>query len=144
MDRYKSYCDDEKRRLALNMLFYYRLFKKYKRLSEERREKVIVNQRLEVVDGTALVWTYLRSHLVEWLFEIFVRSADQAFEKKKNSYLLFQSNMQDLKFRLGDIAFILLSSYSRIKNLIYDEIPKVEWEKKYMVTEKHRQLEQID
>jgi hypothetical protein len=79
----------------------------------------------------------MRSSLCKALFEIFVRSADQAHEKKKNSFLLFKSNMADLKKSLGDIGFILVSVYSRLKNLIYDEIPKVEWEKKYKLNKTH-------
>jgi hypothetical protein len=35
-----------------------------------------------VIDGTFDVWVYLRQCLVDWLFEIFIRSADRASQRK--------------------------------------------------------------
>jgi hypothetical protein len=45
-------------------------------------EKVLINQKLEVIDGTFEVWVFMREHLVNWLFEIFIRSADRATQRK--------------------------------------------------------------
>jgi hypothetical protein len=42
MTRYKARSDEEKKRLALNMMYYFRLFNHYRKLSLERKEKVIV------------------------------------------------------------------------------------------------------
>ena len=41
-------------------LYYYKNFRQYLRLSHTRREKVIVNQTLEVYDGTQEVWNFYR------------------------------------------------------------------------------------
>lgn len=82
MTRYKARCDEEKKRLALNMLYYYRLFNHYRKLSLERKEKVIVTQKLEVIDGTFNIWIWLRESIVGWLLEIFVRSTDRAHKRK--------------------------------------------------------------
>lgn len=43
---------------------------------------MFINQRLEVIDGTFDVWIYLRETMVDWLFEIFIRSADRAAQRK--------------------------------------------------------------
>ena len=42
----------------------------------------MINQKLEVFDGTFDVWIYLREAFVDWLFEVFIRSADRASQKK--------------------------------------------------------------
>ncbi len=82
MKRYKARCDEQSRRLALNMLYYYRLFNHYRKLALERKEKVIVTQKLEVIDGTFSIWIWMRENLVGWLLEIFVRSTDRAHKRK--------------------------------------------------------------
>jgi hypothetical protein len=82
MTRYKARCDEQNKRLALNMLYYYRLFNHYRKLALERKEKVIVTQKLEVIDGTFSIWIWLRESIVGWLMEIFVRSTDRAHKRK--------------------------------------------------------------
>lgn len=82
MKRYKARCDEQNRRLALNMMYYFRLFRHYRKLSLERKEKVIVTQKLEVIDGTFNIWIWLRESIVGWILEIFVRSTDRAHKRK--------------------------------------------------------------
>ena len=82
MDMYKKKADKLAKTLGMNMLYYYRLFKYYFRLSQQNKERVLINQKLEVVDGTYEVWVWLRERLVDWLFEIFVRSVDRGLERK--------------------------------------------------------------
>lgn len=96
-------------------------------------EKVMINQKLEVIDGTFDVWIYLRETMVDWLFEVFIRSADRAAQRKMNSFVLFKCNMEDLKKNSNDINVILINVYARLKNLIYDDIPKIIWEQKYEI-----------
>lgn len=43
--------------------------------------------------------------------------------------------MEEIKEHSLDQNIILVSLYARLKNLIYDEIPKLEWEKKYDLQE---------
>jgi hypothetical protein len=43
--------------------------------------------------------------------------------------------MQEIKGNSLDQNIILVSLYARLKNLIHDEIPKLEWEKKYDLPE---------
>ncbi len=93
----------------------------------------MINQKIEVIDGTFAVWIYLRETFVDWLFEIFVRSADRASQRKMNSYILFKSNMDDIKKGSNDINVMLINVYARLKNLIYDDIPKIVWEQKYEI-----------
>lgn len=82
MDRYKAYNDKRLKQALMSMLYYHRLFQYYKRLSMQRKERVLVNQKLEVIDGTFQVWDYIRTSLVDWLLEVFVRSADRAQQRK--------------------------------------------------------------
>lgn len=88
-DIYKKNADQLALRLAQDMLYYHGLFRKFERLSKEKskgeftvEEKVFINQRLEVIDGTFDVWIYLRETMVDWLFEIFIRSSDRASQRK--------------------------------------------------------------
>lgn len=88
-DIYKKNADQLALRLAQDMVYYYGQAKKFERLSKEQSmshliegQKVFINQRLEVIDGTFDVWIYLRETMVDWLFEIFVRSADRAAQRK--------------------------------------------------------------
>ena len=93
----------------------------------------MINQKLEVIDGTFDVWVYLRESMVDWLFEVFVRSADRAAQRKMNSFVLFKCNMDDIKKNTGDSNSLLVNVYARLKNLIYDDIPKIVWEQKYEI-----------
>jgi hypothetical protein len=43
--------------------------------------------------------------------------------------------MEDIKEKGNDQNILLVSLYSRLKNLIYDDIPKVIWEQKYHLPE---------
>ena len=43
--------------------------------------------------------------------------------------------MEEIKNGSLDQNVLLVSVYARLKNLIYDEIPKLEWEKKYDLPE---------
>lgn len=92
---------------------------------------MLINQKLEVIDGTFDVWIYFREAMVDWLFDIFVRSADRAAQRKMNSFVLFKCNMEDLKKGNNDFFVMLMNVYARMKNLIYDDIPKIVWETKY-------------
>lgn len=87
------------------MLYYYAMAMKYERLSREQSnpslhpgQKVFINQRLEVIDGTFDVWIFLREAIVDWLFEIFIRSADRAAQRKMSLWFylgihMFSSNV---------------------------------------------------
>ena len=49
----------------------------------------------------------------------------------RNSFVLFKCNLEDLR-RTGNDSYVLLYGvYARLKNLIYEDIPKIEWERKY-------------
>jgi len=49
--------------------------------------------------------------------------------------VIFKSNMEEIKGGSLDQNIILVSVYARLKNLIYDEIPRLEWDKKYDLPE---------
>lgn len=132
-DIYKKNHDQMALRLAQDMVYYYGQFRKFEKLAKESREKVLINQKLEIIDGTFDVWIYLREAMVDWLFEIFVRSSDRAAQRTMNSFVLFKCNMEDLKKNGNDFYVMLINVYARLKNLIYDDIPKIVWEQKYEI-----------
>lgn len=107
MDRYKSYNDDRCRRMGLNMMYYFRLFKHYRKMAMERKEKVMINQKLEVIDGTFEVWKFMRQGVVGWLLDVFVRSTDRAHMRKMY--------FKNLKF-LGILLFCSESTWKRLKS----------------------------
>ena len=82
MDMYKKKWDRLNKRLAQDVLYYYRLAKHFQRLSKQTKERVFINQKLEVVDGTWDIWNFMRLSLVDWLFEVFVRSVEASSKKK--------------------------------------------------------------
>jgi hypothetical protein len=119
------------KRLAQDMLYYYAQSEKWKKLANQQREKVLIQQKLEVIDGTFDVWVFFREHLVDWLFGIFVRSADRAAQRTMNSFLIFKCNLEDIRKGGNDFYSMMVHVYARLKNLIYDDIPKIIWEEKY-------------
>lgn len=85
---------------------------------------VLVNQKLEVVDGTYQVFKDFQDNFVSWVFDIFSKNSEIAFKKKSNSFLLFKEQMILLKSNYN--YFQLMSSfYFRLKNLVLDELPKL-------------------
>lgn len=43
--------------------------------------------------------------------------------------------MEEIKENGNDQNIMIVSIYARLKNLIYDDIPKIIWEKKYQLPE---------
>ena len=82
MTMFKKRQDLRLKQALFNALYYYRLFNKYRKLLMLKREKVLVNQKLEVYDGTYEVWVNMRQNIVDWLMDVFVRSADRAQTRK--------------------------------------------------------------
>ena len=39
--------------------------------------------------------------------------------------------MEDIKGSNTDLSVLLITAYARLKNLVYEDIPKIQWEKKY-------------
>lgn len=92
--------------LLLNALVN-RVFKMYKKLKEERIEKVRNAKR----DNPLFVFGYVRERLVEWLFEIYCRSNDGSSEKKGNSFLIFKINMEEIARSERQFLNLMLPTY---------------------------------
>lgn len=135
MEMYDKNNKWKKMQLAFTMLYYYKNFRYYLKLTHQRKEKVVVNQTLEVYDGTLEVWNYSRTALMNWLFDVFVRSADRAYQRKMNSYILFKCNMEEIREGISDVSTMLITTYSRLKNLVREEMPKIDWERKFVLPE---------
>jgi hypothetical protein len=97
-------------------------------------EKVMVNQKLEVYDGTFDVWTSIRKALVDWAFTIFQASNELAvnrmryfFHYARTSYSAFRTQIEEtLQAASATPIGLLMSTYSRLKNLVRDEIPQMD------------------
>ena len=90
MKKLKDETNRERKRLALLAWYYY---SKAKRLNRDmmkgqnsvpkQAEKIIVKQKLEVVDGTVQVWSSVRGAIVGWIYSIFLTSNHHLNQKKK-------------------------------------------------------------
>lgn len=69
-------------------------------------------------DGLVSVYHDLRRGIVDYLFEIFVRSANHAHQKKVNSLILFIVNIRELKEHNLRIFMILLDTFMRIRQVV--------------------------
>lgn len=120
------------------------LIKASKKESENEGKKVMITQKLEVLDGTYNVWVFIRQSIVSWIYQIFLRSNDHIYQKKSQSYIIFKANLDRIGGsklnRAGDdfsnisqadlIGFkILMSTYSRLKNLVVDDGPQLDWDR---------------
>ena len=76
--KFKSYQDDVVRSCVFQCLRLNTEARKFERLAANRKERVLVNQKLEIVDGTLQVFEYLRSSLSKLGLDIFVQSMDKA------------------------------------------------------------------
>lgn len=81
-DRYKSKQDSKIKALIFNTLFYHKEMQKMVKERIEQRKKVLINQKLEVIDGTYQVWEYTRRSIVAWFLEIFCICTEKATTKK--------------------------------------------------------------
>jgi len=84
------------RELSFRMLNLYRQFNRVLRINREYEAEK--NSRIEGAEKKSLlsVWNYLRNHLVEFLYDIFVRSTNEIDTKKKNSFMIFKLNMEEI------------------------------------------------
>ena len=82
LDMYKRRYERCHKKLVQDVLYFYRLAKFFQRMSQCNKERVFVNQKLEVVDGTFEVWGYFRTELVLWLNRIFTASVQAARQRK--------------------------------------------------------------
>ena len=81
-DRYKSHADKKTKTACFNMLVYFKEWSKLRKQILRRREKVMINQKLEVIDGTFSIWEFVRKSLVNWLADEFSFSSNKAYDKK--------------------------------------------------------------
>lgn len=89
---------------------------------KDDENKVLVKQKLEIVDGTFEVFQDFKEHFVEWIFNIFTENSNLALKRKSNSFLLFKDKMVLLKSNYNYFQLIA-SFYYRLKNLIADDLP---------------------
>jgi len=85
---YERSTADFKKRAIFAIVYYHKQMQYYRRLALEKREKVVVTQKLEVVDGTLEIYRTLQVGFVDWLFEVFVRSTDRAHDRKMYTSVL--------------------------------------------------------
>jgi len=85
MQKYDRHKDHTIKTAIFWALYHFKNSQKLKKKLAEKKEKIIVNQKLEVVDGTFAVWETLQKGLCKWLLRIFIDVADQASRRKMYS-----------------------------------------------------------
>lgn len=109
--------------LSLNSK-YQKDLKKIEKKAKKTSDKILVSQKLEIIDGTFAVFNDFRSNFVTWIFDLFKQAADIAFSKKLNSFAIFKKQLIEIKSNSVDMS-IVSSIWFRMKNLVEDELPKL-------------------
>lgn len=94
------------------------------KIQKEHKNMVLVNQKLEIIDGTlALYYDFVETYMV-FIYDIFKNSTDVSFKKKLNSFIVFKEKLIELKSKAN--YFGLISTFFfRLKNLVYEDLPKL-------------------
>ncbi|CAK56372.1 unnamed protein product (macronuclear) [Paramecium tetraurelia] len=79
---------------------------------------VKVSEDKNLLDGVLALMHYMRESITDIIFEIFVRSANQAFNRKQSSAILFSINTKELKNRNVRGFLIVLYLYRKMKKFI--------------------------
>lgn len=109
-----------------NKAFFFRLLEARLEARKARNRtdgKVLVTQKLEVIDGTLQIFVDLRQKMFDWVFHIFKNSSDQAFKKKKSSFTLFENVMLDLRSKQA-LSGVVAAVFFRLKTLVSEELPR--------------------
>jgi len=73
---------------------------------------------IEYGDSVISLYHDLRRGIVDFIFEIFIRSANHAHQKKVNSLILFIINIKELKERNISFYLLLLDTFMRIRDIV--------------------------
>lgn len=94
------------------------------KLQKDNENMVLVNQKLEIIDGTLALYYDFVGTFLKFIYEIFKTSTDTSFKKKLNSFIVFKEKLIELKSRAN--YFSLISTFFfRLKNLVYEDLPKL-------------------
>ena len=91
---------------------------------KEKEEMVLVNQKLEVVDGTITIYNDFSVSLVNFIYSIFKKSTDMALKKKLNSLIVFKENLIEMRGK-ANYMHLITKFFFRVKNLVYEELPRL-------------------
>jgi len=72
----------------------------------------------ESPEGFISVYHDVRRGIVDYIFEVFIRSANHAHQKKVNSLILFIINIKELKEHNVGVFLLLLDTFMRIRDLV--------------------------
>ncbi|CAD8131879.1 unnamed protein product [Paramecium octaurelia] len=79
---------------------------------------VKISEDKNLLDGMLALMHYMRESVTDIIFEIFVRSANQAFNRKQSSAILFSINAKELKNRNVRGFLVVLYLYRKMKSFI--------------------------
>ena len=97
-------------------------FQRLLKMKKAQENLVAVKQKVEIVDGTLLVFNDFTEKFVAWIFKIFTTNSELAFKRKNNSFLIFRDKMLELKANHNYFALIS-SFFFRMKNLLIEDLP---------------------
>ncbi|CAD8055599.1 unnamed protein product [Paramecium sonneborni] len=126
MNKLKSELSDANAELAIRerKLREYLLVDKMRAEKDEEMKQnlkpvyVKISEDKNLLDGILALMHYMRESVTDIIFEIFVRSANQAFNRKQSSAILFSINTKELKNRNVRGFLIVLYLYRKMKKFI--------------------------
>ena len=139
----------KKREKDFNRFLIFELLKKNREYGKIEKEKkaneniVMINQKFEIIDGTYEVFDDFKIKFVDWIFEIFKNNATDSLKRRNNSYMSFKNVLIDLKAKNN--YFELISCFFfRLKNLVFEDLPKLKIVPKYKKNLGNNKTEIID
>lgn len=97
--------------LSFRVLFLNRLLQKTIKKYEKDNLLRLDAIALADIKNPLQVWNQHRIRLIHYLFEVFMRSRDESMKFKKNSYLLFKINIEDVIKNQNELLLINVVIY---------------------------------
>lgn len=116
---------------------------KLEKESQKMSEKILVSQKLEIVDGTFAVFNDFRRSFVDLLFDMFVAATEKARQKQLNSFGVFKEKLVEAK--KATLGFEVIGGFwFRLKNLLEEELPKLKITKKGKIGKEESESGQLE
>lgn len=100
-----------------------------KRTIRLKSEKVAINfkgsiQNLPSTDNLMILFRMLRCSLAGKVFELFLRSKDEATKKKSESFILFRINLEEFLNNEDRLILLILKLYKDMQRMLGDRLAK--------------------
>ena len=120
----KSFTNHKNDALVFHLLKMNADNKRLLKMQKEQENMVLVNQKLEIIDGTLALYYDFVSTFLKFVYDIFKTSTDLSFKKKLNSFIVFKEKLIEIKSKANYFG-IIATFFFRLKNLVYEDLPKL-------------------